>query len=136
MSGMPDKTKAFSEIYRTLKPGGHFCISDIVTNGALPQELKRSAELYAGCVTGAIEEETYLDIIREQGFNRVEIKLKKEIKLPDSVLREYLSDSDRAEFQKNGTGIYSITVIAKKYYDSRAENIFRFIWSNFGYPIG
>ncbi len=87
---VPDKQKAFSEIYRILKPGAHFCVSDIVIKGELHPELKKSAEMYAGCVAGAIQQEDYLAIIKEAGFVNAEIKKTKIIELPDDVLLQYL----------------------------------------------
>ena len=63
---VPDKEKAFSEIRRVLKPGGHFCISDIVLTGDLPNKLKEAAEMYAGCVSGALQKSDYLKIIKSQ----------------------------------------------------------------------
>ena len=69
---VPNKHKAFSEIYRVLKPGGRFSISDIViTGGALPEKWKQVAELYAGCVAGAMQKQEYLDIIKEAGFESI-----------------------------------------------------------------
>ena len=61
---VPDKQKVISEIFRVLKPGGHFSISDIVLVGNLPDALRKDAEMYAGCVAGAIQKETYLGYIR------------------------------------------------------------------------
>ena len=61
---VPDKQKAFDEIYRVLKPGAHFCISDVVINGVLPQGLQEAAEMYAGCVSGAIPKNDYLEIVK------------------------------------------------------------------------
>ncbi|HEY6905814.1 MAG TPA: arsenite methyltransferase [Ignavibacteriaceae bacterium] len=83
---VPDKRKAFSEIHRILKPGGHFCVSDIVLKGELPSGLKKSAEMYAGCVAGALQQDEYLNIIKQSGFRNAEIKKTKVIELPDSVL--------------------------------------------------
>ncbi len=85
---VPDKRKAFSEIYRVLKPGAHFCVSDIVIKGELPAGLKKSAEMYAGCVAGALQQDDYLGIIKETGFRNVEVKKTKVIELPDDVLGE------------------------------------------------
>jgi SAM-dependent methyltransferase len=111
---VPDKEKAFTEMHRIIKPGGHFCVSDIVLKGELPAALKKSAEMYAGCVSGAIQHDEYLNTIREAGFNNVEIKKSKTIELPDSVLSEILSDDEIELYHKSNIGIYSITVVGYK----------------------
>lgn len=111
---VPDKRKAFEEIYRILKPGAHFCVSDVVLKGELPVGLKKSAEIYAGCVAGALEQDEYLGIIKETGFTDIEIKRTKVIELPDEVLKEYLSETDITDFKKSHVGIFSITVIGYK----------------------
>lgn len=111
---VPNKQKAFSEIYRILKPGGHFCVSDIVIKGELPEQLKRSAEMYAGCVAGAIQQKDYLNIISATGFTNTEIKKTKVIELPDEILKEYLSESELNEYRNSGIGIFSVTVTADK----------------------
>ena len=111
---VPDKKKAFAEIYRILKPGAHFCVSDIVLKGELPAGLKKSAEMYAGCVAGALQQDEYLSIIKETGFANIEIKKTKVIELPDDVLKEYLNDSEVKLFRKNNIGIISITVVGYK----------------------
>jgi SAM-dependent methyltransferase len=107
---VPNKEKAFAEIMRITKPGGHFCVSDIVLRGNLPEELKKSAAMYAGCVAGAMQEEDYLTIIRNAGFLNVEVKRTKTIDLPDEVLREYLTTDEITAYRTCGIGIYSITV--------------------------
>ncbi len=111
---VPNKHKVFSEIYRILKPGGHFSIADIVLEGNLPPKWKEIAELYAGCVSGAIQKDEYLGIIREAGFSNIEIQKEKEIILPDDVLRNYLSDEEIAEFRDSNCKIQSMTVYAGK----------------------
>jgi arsenite methyltransferase len=111
---VPSKQKAFSEIYRILKPGAHFCVSDIVIKGELHPELKKSAEMYAGCVAGAIQQEEYLDIIKRVGFENIEIKKTKTIDLPDKLLSKYLLPNEIEEFKQKIKGIYSITVVASK----------------------
>src|SRR5690606_7460738 len=63
MNLVPDKNKAFAETYRILKPGGHFSISDIVVQGEMPEALRKDAEMYAGCVAGAIQKDNYLDAL-------------------------------------------------------------------------
>ncbi len=111
---VPDKRKAFAEIYRIIKPGGHFCVSDIVLKGELPVNLKKSAEMYAGCVAGAVQQDEYLKIIETIGFKNIEIKKTKVISLPDEILKEYLSDDEIQQYHKSDVGIFSITVIANK----------------------
>ncbi|MEQ8524582.1 arsenite methyltransferase [Gracilimonas sp.] len=111
---VPNKPKVFSEIYRVLKPGGHFSISDIVLEGDLPEALREDAEMYAGCVAGAIQKETYLDYIKEAGFENITIQKQKPIEIPDDILNQYLSEDEIVEFNSGGTGIYSITVFAQK----------------------
>ncbi|MHB8928980.1 MAG: arsenite methyltransferase [Melioribacteraceae bacterium] len=111
---VPSKQKAFGEIFRILKPGGHFCVSDIVIKGELPANLKKSAEMYAGCVAGAVQYDEYLKIISDSGFENVEVKKTKVIDLPDEILTNYLSDEEVASFRKSQIGIFSITVTADK----------------------
>ena len=65
---VPNKDGVFKEIYRVLKPGGHFSISDVVLVGALPEALRKDAEMYAGCVAGAIQKDVYLELIHHNGF--------------------------------------------------------------------
>lgn len=111
---VPNKPKVFSEIHRVLKPGGHFSISDIVLEGDLPEALQSDAEMYAGCVAGAIQKDEYLKNIREAGFENITLQKEKPIELPDDILSQYLNEDEIAEFNTGGTGIYSITVFAQK----------------------
>ena len=111
---VPDKTKAFIEIMRVLKPGGHFCVSDVVTKGELPQVLKEDAVMYAGCVAGAIDINEYMKIIEKQGFDDITIHKQKLISIPKEILAKYLTEDEVVSFAKRETGIFSITVSAKK----------------------
>ncbi len=111
---VPDKKKVVREIYRVLKPGGHFSISDIVLSGNLPEALREDAEMYAGCVAGAIQKDEYLQHIKDAGFQHITLQKEKPITIPDDILSKYLSDSEMAEFNQGDTGIYSITVYAEK----------------------
>lgn len=111
---VPDKKQAFSEIFRILKPGGHFSISDVVLEGALPEGLQEAAEMYAGCVSGAIQKSDYLEVIRKQGFAEVTVQKEKRIELPDDILEAYLTEDQLSTFRSSGTGIYSLTVFARK----------------------
>lgn len=111
---VPDKKKAFTEILRVLKPGGHFSISDVVLQGELPEVLQHAAEMYAGCVSGALQESDYLGIIHQLGFGEVTVQKRKAITLPDDILANFLNAGELAAFKASGTGIFSITVSATK----------------------
>jgi len=111
---VPNKEKVIAEISRVLKPGGHFSISDIVLVGELPEALRQDAEMYAGCVAGAIQKEDYLNQISNAGFKNITIQKEKVITLPDDILVKYLSDKELDGIKSRETGIFSITVYAEK----------------------
>jgi SAM-dependent methyltransferase len=111
---VPDKAKAFNEIFRVLKPGGHFCVSDVVIKGSLSEKMQKDAEMYAGCVSGASEMNEYLKIVDQAGFLNVKIHKQKEIRLPDSLLSEYNDASELKSYHAGDTGIFSITVSAER----------------------
>jgi len=111
---VPNKHAVFQEIYRVLKPGGHFSISDVVLVGALPNALKETAEMYAGCVSGAIQKQVYLELINANGFDNITIQKEKPIYIPDDILINHLSAEEIAGFRAGGIGIFSITVFAQK----------------------
>ncbi|MBX2916821.1 MAG: arsenite methyltransferase [Cyclobacteriaceae bacterium] len=114
MNLVPDKPKAFAETFRVLKPGGHFSISDIVLVGTLPDGLKQSAEMYAGCISGAIQKDEYLQVIEAAGFVNVEVQKNKAINLPDEILQNYLNTQEMSAFKRGEIGVFSITVYAEK----------------------
>lgn len=111
---VPNKNNVFKEIFRVLKPGGHFSISDIVLSGNLPEKIRNAAEMYAGCVSGAIQKETYLELIELNGFKNMTIQKEKAIIIPDDILQNYLNADEIAAFKSSSTGIYSISVYAQK----------------------
>jgi len=111
---VPDKRKAFAEIKRVLKPGGRFSISDIVMQGELPEKLKTLAELYAGCVAGALQKAEYLGIIKETGFKGVSVEKEKEFQIPDDMLAGYLKPEEIKSFRASGVKVLSVTVIGEK----------------------
>ena len=111
---VPDKQKAFAQMLRVLKPSGHFCVSDVVIKGNLPEKLQKDAEMYAGCVSGAIQLDEYIGIIEQQGFKNITIHKQKEIVLPAGILAGYLTPAEIGEFQNGQTGIFSITVSGYK----------------------
>lgn len=111
---VPDKDNVFKEIFRVLKQGGHFSISDVVLEGALPNSLQNEAEMYAGCVSGAIQKNAYLALIQANGFSNIIIQKEKPIIIPDDILSNYLNDTELQSFKSGETGIFSITVYAEK----------------------
>jgi SAM-dependent methyltransferase len=118
---VPNKKAVFAEMYRTLKDNGHFSISDIVLLGELPKALQQDAEMYAGCVSGAIQKEDYLNFIKEVGFENVILQKEKAIFIPNDILQKYLSESEINNFRNGKTGIFSITVFAQK--NPSSENL-------------
>ena len=109
-----DKAKTYKEIYRVLKPQGRFSISDIVVTGKLTPEISSVVELYAGCISGAMVKENYLEAIGQAGFKDVNIVKEKSIYLPDDFLRQYLSKEALIEFRESGVQILSVTITGLK----------------------
>ncbi len=111
---VPDKQKAFAEMMRVLRPGGHFCVSDVVIKGQLPEKLRQDAEMYAGCVSGASPLEEYLEVVSNTGFKNTTIHKQRKVDLPEKILRCYLDEHEMQEFTSGKIGIFSITVSAEK----------------------
>lgn len=111
---VPNKKAVFAEIFRVLKPGGHFSISDIVLTGNLPEKLQSAAEMYAGCVAGAIHKDEYLGYIQEVGFQNITVQKNKPIIIPEDILSGYLTEEEVKEYLDTETSIRSITVYAEK----------------------
>jgi arsenite methyltransferase len=111
---VPDKRKVFREIFRVLKPGGHFSISDVVLIGDLPEQLRTDAELYAGCISGAVQKSEYMEFIKTNGFSKITIQKEKAISIPDDILSKYLKPGEIEAWKSGKSGIYSITVFAEK----------------------
>jgi arsenite methyltransferase len=111
---VPNKHGVIQEMYRVLKPGGHFSISDIVLHGNLPRKIQQAVEMYAGCVSGAVQKQAYLELIDVNGFKNVVVQKEKVIHLPDDILSQYLSPEEIAAFRASGTGILSVTVYGEK----------------------
>lgn len=111
---VPNKEAVIKEIFRVLKPGGHFSISDIVLKGDLPAAIQQAAEMYAGCVSGAIQKNDYFAFIQETGFENITLQKEKIITIPDDILSKYLDTAALETFKASDTGIYSVTVYAEK----------------------
>lgn len=111
---VPNKNGVFSEIFRVLKPGGHFSISDVVLTGTLPASLQQAAEMYAGCVSGASPKDEYLALIARNGFQNITVQKEKAIVIPEDILSKYLTPDELSTFKSEQAGILSITVYAEK----------------------
>ena len=111
---VPNKLLAFAEMFRILRGGGHFSVSDVVLRGDLPDALRADAEMYAGCVSGAIQIDDYLNLLAEVGFREITVQKEKRVDLPDDILKQYLSDAEIADMKANDVGIFSITVYGVK----------------------
>jgi ubiquinone/menaquinone biosynthesis C-methylase UbiE len=114
MNLVPDKDAAFRETYRILKKGGHFSISDIVLQGEIPDGLRHDAAMYAGCVSGALQKQEYLDIVRKAGFKNLVIQIQKKMELDDAIYLKYFTEEEVENFKKSFKGIFSITLNAEK----------------------
>lgn len=111
---VPDKLRAFAETHRILKPGGHFSVSDIVVKGTMPEGLRKSAEMYAGCIAGAIDKDQYLEMVKEAGFVNITVQKERKITVPDEILSVYLSQKELEQYHSGALGVYSVTVYAEK----------------------
>jgi arsenite methyltransferase len=111
---VPNKSNVVKEIFRVLKTNGHFSISDIVLVGELPSALRSAAEMYAGCVSGAIQKDAYLQIIADAGFEHITVQKEKPIFIPDDILEQYMNKEEIEAFRNGDTGIYSVTVYGRK----------------------
>jgi arsenite methyltransferase len=111
---VPNKDGVIKEIFRVLKPGGHFSISDIVLVGSLPPNIQNAAEMYAGCISGAIQKQVYLELIEQNGFVNTSVQKEKQIIIPNDILSNYLSPEEMEKFSESSTGIFSVTVYAEK----------------------
>jgi SAM-dependent methyltransferase len=99
-----DKDRVLAEAFRVLKPGGRFAVSDVVVRGAVPDDIRRSVELWVGCVAGAMEESEYVARLERAGFAAVGVEPTRVYDLGDA--REFLStqgiDADTAARQVQG----------------------------------
>ena len=111
---LPDKAPAFYEMARVLRPGGRFCVSDIVATGELPEPVRGAAGLYVGCVAGALPETEYLALIEAAGFAAVRIVEARPIALPDEALAPHMDAPAIAVFRNSGVTLKSVTVLGTK----------------------
>ncbi|WP_299125339.1 arsenite methyltransferase [uncultured Tenacibaculum sp.] len=111
---VPDKKKAYEEVYRVLKSGGHFSMSDIVLQGDLPRGIMNAAEMYAGCISGALQQEDYIQAIKDAGFKNIRITKEKVVEMPDDVLLNYVNSQELETFKASNNAVISLGVYAEK----------------------
>ena len=111
---VPDKASAFAEMFRVLRPGGRFCVSDIVATGELPGRVQDAAGLYVGCVAGAMPEADYLALLRAVGFERVHVAEAKSVAIPDDALAPHMDAAELAAFRASGVALKSVTVLGTR----------------------
>ncbi len=86
-----DKDAVLREAFRVLKPGGHFAVSDVVVRGSVPDDVRRSMELWVGCIAGALEETDYASKLRAAGFQDVDLELWRVYRVDDA--RAFLTET-------------------------------------------
>jgi SAM-dependent methyltransferase len=111
---VPDKAAAFTEVFRVLRPGAHFCVSDVVASAPLPEGIRKAATLYIGCVAGAEPETDYLAIIRNAGFCDIRIVKSRRIDVPEATLAEFLATDEIVAVRDADLHVKSVTVIGIK----------------------
>jgi cyclopropane-fatty-acyl-phospholipid synthase len=111
---VPDKGRAFAEMFRVLRPGGRFCVSDIVATGELPAPVREVAALYVGCVAGAMAEDSYLGLLEATGFRGVRVAEARPIPLSDEALAGTMGAADLAAFRASGATLKSVTVLGTR----------------------
>lgn len=109
---VPDKARAFREIHRVLRPGGRFCVSDIVATAELPLEIAQVAALYVSCIAGALPELRYLAVVLGAGFVDISVVERTPVHLDDEMLGPHLSQEAIRRFRSSGVGLASITLVA------------------------
>jgi ubiquinone/menaquinone biosynthesis C-methylase UbiE len=111
---VPNKYQAYSEVYRVLKPEGHFNMSDIVLRGELPKGILEATEMYASCISGAMQKEDYLEAIKQAGFKNLKITKEREVEIPDDILYQYATPEEIAKFKNGANAVISLGVYAEK----------------------
>jgi SAM-dependent methyltransferase len=111
---VPEKQRAFNEIYRVLKHHGQLCISDIMTRGEMPKGLKVDAEMYMGCMTGTMHLEECIAMLQTAGLEEIKVEEAIKLELPDAMLHYYLPPEEVGAFREGEPGIYSVTLTAEK----------------------
>jgi arsenite methyltransferase len=84
-----DKDRVLHEAFRVLKPGGRFAVSDVVVRGDVPAEVRRSMELWAGCIAGALEESEYVRLLAKAGFESIDLEPTRVYSIQDA--RQFLA---------------------------------------------
>ncbi len=111
---VPDKRRAFEEMFRIIRPGGRFCVSDVVVDGPFLPGVRESLEAYVGCIGGAIERELYLELLGEAGFVEIEIAAEHRIAPPREILSKAFDRATIDAYHAGKSQIASVTVRGRK----------------------
>jgi arsenite methyltransferase len=111
---VPDKSKAFAEMFRVLKDGGHFSVSDMVTMGKIPEGMQKEAITICRCMASAIPLDLYLSMLKTAGFTGIKVQTQKKIEIPKDMLVKFFNEADATNYMKLEVGIYSSTIYAEK----------------------
>ncbi len=96
----PEKDKVFKEAFRVLKEGGRLAVSDVVATAKLPDEAKKDLELYAGCVSGAVEIEEIVSKLEKVGFSKISVRTSDESK---KIISNWTPDKNITDFIASAT---------------------------------
>jgi hypothetical protein len=110
---LPDPTDIVIQGEQIIPPAVPFT-QWFVIQGELPAKLRDVAELYVGCVAGALAADAYLGIINETGFTAIDIKAVKRLDLPDEYMLKYISAGDLAAYRASGAAVLSVTVVGTR----------------------
>ena len=109
-----DKRQVLAEAFRVLKPGGRFAVSDVVTRGAMPDDMRRNMELWVGCVAGALEESEFHGLLSDVGFIDADIEPTRVYKTEDALQFLIESGVDTANIAEMDGKIMAAFVRATK----------------------
>jgi arsenite methyltransferase len=111
---LTDKMQVFKEMYRVLKPNGHFCISDLITRTPFSDEMIPDILQLTGCFNGIYSDDFYLDCMLKSEFKNIKIVDERHVEIPDSTLNKFFSEAEKMNFKNEKQGLYAVTFWGEK----------------------